>query len=380
MPALNVTWAMDFTNTGPAAGDMAPKLVNYWPCLYPPIENSNSINDAWAQYANMYIPAGVNQISLHYSALNGLGDKIEVLLDPIVNGDGSLSGTPIATQTTMATYPGAAGETDTCNVTLPGNFQAGLHDVYIEFVQSGSGPSGDMCDLDWFQFGSTSPPIAAPASVTAAEAAGLSMTVTWPANSTNFVVQRSTDNQNFVQINAPITNSNGSSSCTDTGLTNGTTYYYRVCEYDACYGDSAYASSPGAAWAMDLYWVGGSGGAAWSTNNWGATSNGGGGPWSDGYVAVFNTSGAAVTILSGTVNPAEIDFENTGSTGGDTISGAGSIRCPTAAASFTSPMAVVPRPSAVRSPAAASRRPAPARLRSAASTTTAAKPTRGRGR
>ena len=55
---------------------------------------------------------------------------------------------------------------------LISGFSAGLHDVYIEFVQHGSGPFSGICNLNWFQFGDTSSTVAAPTGATATPASG----------------------------------------------------------------------------------------------------------------------------------------------------------------------------------------------------------------
>ena len=108
----------------------------------------------------MYIPAGVNQLALQYSAPYGTGDYIQVRLDGLAN--------PIIAQDTTRAVTPAKSCTDTVGVS---GVAAGVHDVYIEFVQNGSGPCSGVCNLYWFQFGDASP-VAAPRRATAAPAPG----------------------------------------------------------------------------------------------------------------------------------------------------------------------------------------------------------------
>ena len=44
--------------------------------------------------------------------------------------------------------------TDTVSVS---SVTAGIHNVYIDFVQNGTGPSTNVCNLYWFQFGDSRP-------------------------------------------------------------------------------------------------------------------------------------------------------------------------------------------------------------------------------
>ena len=96
------------------------------------------------------------------------------------------------------------------------------------------------------------------------------MNVSWTSNSSNaagFKIERSADGLNFIQVGTVAANV---TTFEDTGLSNGTAYYYRVCAFDQDYGNSAYSNvvSPGAQ-AFDLYWDGGAG--SWTAAASGST-------------------------------------------------------------------------------------------------------------
>ena len=321
VPALQQTWAGNFTGTGGATGGVGS-------------DDNRGIascdNGDWVQYADIYVPAGANQVTLNYTDANGSGDTIELSLDSPTN--------PIIAQDSTQPGYGSSAGSDTVGVS---GITAGLHDVYIEFVQNGSGPSSNICDLSWFQF-SDSSTVAAPTGATATPAAGLAMNVSWTDNSNNetgFKIERSTDGKTFIQVGtvgANVTNFQ------DTGLASGTTYYYRVCAFDQDYGNSAYSNvvSVGAQ-AFDLYWSGGGGtwnggGSGWLNSNSQAVA------WANGYVAVFNSGSGGTMTVSGTVSAAEIDFETSGyslSGGSITLPYAGGVvRVDAAAATIASPI------------------------------------------
>ena len=204
MPALQQIAAANFTNTNEVL-QIGGGAIGY--------DN----NGDWVQYANVYLPASVNQVTLNYTDPNGGGDYIQFRLD-------SLSNPVIAQDTTQAGYASSAGS-DTVSVS---GVSAGLHDLYVEFVQNGSGPSSNICDLNWFQFGD-SLTVAAPTGATATPAPGLAMNVSWTGNSGNaagYKIERSTDGINFIQVGTVGPNV---TTFQDTGLSSGMLYYYQVC-------------------------------------------------------------------------------------------------------------------------------------------------------
>jgi hypothetical protein len=83
---------------------------------------------------------------------------------------------------------------------------------------------------------------AAPSNLKATAAAANQINLAWTDNSSNesgFLIERSTDDVNFTQIGSVAADV---TSYSDTGLTTGTTYYYRVRAYNAS-GDSAYSNT-----------------------------------------------------------------------------------------------------------------------------------------
>jgi hypothetical protein len=101
---------------------------------------------------------------------------------------------------------------------------------------------------------------AAPTGATAVAASGTAINVSWTDNSTTeagFKIERSTDDESFIQIGVVGANV---TTFQDTGVTVGTTYYYRVCAFNANYGNSAYSNVANAVGqALALYETGGAG-------------------------------------------------------------------------------------------------------------------------
>ena len=330
MPALDATVAANYTATGPSGSGV--NRMREWNNVWgDPIYCSNG---SWVQYANVYFPAGVNQLALQYSGVSGTGDYIQFRVD-------SLSNPVIAQDATQA----AAGQFSTDTVGVSG-VTAGMHDVYVEFVQNGSGPFSGVCNLYWFQFGDASP-VAAPAGAAAAAAPGLAINVSWSDNSseTGFKIERSTDDETFIQVGTVAAAAGTSNySFADTEVSSGTTYYYRVRAYDQNYGNSAYTSVAGAQWtaqAFSLDWNGGASGV-WGVGDGGWLDNGSAAAWSNGYIAVFNGASSGAAAISGVVSPLEIDFDSSGcSLSGGSISlpyGGGVVCVNAASATIASPI------------------------------------------
>ena len=116
---------------------------------------------------------------------------------------------------------------------------------YVRYL----GPDGGYCDVAEVQFwgpGFLPPaPPAAPSALTASAAGKRKIALTWADNSNNessFKIERSTNGVNFTQVASVGANTTG---YTNTGLTSGTTYYYRVRANNAN-GDSAYSNTASA--------------------------------------------------------------------------------------------------------------------------------------
>ena len=201
----------------------------------------------WVQYANMNFTAGINQFTVDYSPYSNGPNQIMVRLD-------SPTATPFATFTTPAitTWPAIT----VASVAVSG-ITPGLHDLYFTFT-GGSG----VCNIYSFAF-SDSTPEAAPTNASTSPAPGMAMNITWTSNSSNetgYKIERSTDNETFVQVGQVGGNV---TSFQDTGVSPGTTYYYRICAYSQIDGNTAYTNVASAVGqTFYLYWNGGAGAGA----------------------------------------------------------------------------------------------------------------------
>jgi fibronectin type 3 domain-containing protein len=168
---------------------------------------------------------------------------------------------------------------------------------------------------------------AAPASLTAV-AGNAQVNLTWPASigATGYVVLRGTSSGNATNtIVSGITSTN----YTDTGLVNGTNYYYVVQAIGtaATSGNSSQASATPL--IPNLIWTGAAS-AIWNTTttNWlnGATAV----AYADGNKVTFNDTGQTNISITGAVSPASVTFASTNanytlSATGAGISGATSL-------------------------------------------------------
>lgn len=115
---------------------------------------------------------------------------------------------------------------------------------YVRYL----GPTDGSCNIAEIEFwgadGQVSPPPVAPSSL-GAVGGKRKVTISWADNSSNetgFKIERSTNGTTFTQVT---TVGAGVTSYTNTGLTSGTTYYYRVRATNAN-GDSAYSNTASA--------------------------------------------------------------------------------------------------------------------------------------
>ncbi len=172
-------------------------------------------NGDWAEYANVDFQNGASQINLQLaSGASSTNNRIEVHI-------GSITGPMIANINVLGTGSYSSYITLTSAITPV----SGVQNVFFVF-KGGAG----VCNIESFTFSpaspiSISPAPAGPAATTVSQN---QIQVGWVPPGTNengFKVERSTDNQNFVEFASV---SATASSVTDTGLTPGTTYYYRI--------------------------------------------------------------------------------------------------------------------------------------------------------
>ncbi|HWS87543.1 MAG TPA: fibronectin type III domain-containing protein [Pyrinomonadaceae bacterium] len=138
--------------------------------------------------------------------------------------------------TTIATGVTATGYSDA-------GLAAGTTYYYVVSAVNGGGESADSAEASSTTLAAQPP--AAPSDVAATSPGKKKITITWTDNSTGetgFKIERSSNGVSFTQIAAVAVNT---ISYTNTGLTSGATYYYRVRAYNAN-GDSAYSNTASA--------------------------------------------------------------------------------------------------------------------------------------
>jgi arabinoxylan arabinofuranohydrolase len=149
------------------------------------------------------------------------GGSIELRLD-------SLAGTLIGT----CAVPATGGTQTWTTASCPVSGATGVHDVFFKF-------SGSF-NFNYWQFQSATPPLSAPASLSATAVSSNQINLSWPASAgaTSYHVKRSlaSGGPYFVAATGLATN-----SFSDTKLASGTTYYYVVSAENA---DGESANSP----------------------------------------------------------------------------------------------------------------------------------------
>jgi hypothetical protein len=167
----------------------------------------------WLKYTVNVAAAGAYDLALRVSNM-GSGGKLHVEIDG-VNVTGGL------------TVPNTGGWQTWTTITRTGiNLTAGQHVVKVSFDTNAG--SGAVTNLNWLSFTSSTPSApAAPTGLTATPGNG-QIALTWTAVSgaTSYNVYRSTtsDGEGSTPFRTGVTGT----SFTDTGLTNGTQYFYRV--------------------------------------------------------------------------------------------------------------------------------------------------------
>ena len=214
----------------------------------------SQINTVQHMYYDVTIPAGETFVSLSFkwkAGGEGSGtsdwDNLKVFWGTV-----AAMGTPVANTAVSATYQVSGnGATSgmyklsstsysTSTITL-----SGVPGTTYRLVFSWKSDVSDIANppaaLDEVNLTSRLPILAdaAPITFTATSVTQTGMTVNWVDNSTNetgFRVYRSTDNITFTQVGANITSTTSAGTgtaytSTQTGLTFGTTYYYKIVAY-----------------------------------------------------------------------------------------------------------------------------------------------------
>ena len=218
--------ADNYTATGGAGGVYHTKVA-------PPYVVGGCDLGDWVKYSNVYFDSSLNKLTVTYSSGESKGNHIEFRLD-------SATGPIIAYITTQCSRkPHDWNEVFADSATVSG-VTSGVHDLYITFGSQGGGHSG-ICGLYWFQFSNTAG-LNAPTGLVATRASGRVVNLRWTNNSKNaagFKVERSTDNQTFVQIGT--VGANVTTYQDITGSSN-TGHYYRVRAFNQSTGNSAYSN------------------------------------------------------------------------------------------------------------------------------------------
>lgn len=296
------------------------------------VSNNNGVTWAYSQvsvfnhmYRDITVPAGEGKVTLSFKwRANGEGsgttdwDNMKIFLGATtivptsttavtgatqLSGPGSVSG--------MYKLNSANWNTETITVIVnPGTYR-----LFFQWKSDVSDIANPPAALDEISVTSVAPllPDNAPINFSATAITLNSMTINWVDNSTNetsFRVYRSTDNINFTQIG---TNINSTSSTTtgtiynspQTGLTPGTTYYFRI--VSVLEGESPFLTGNAATLSgATYYWVGADGGTWATLSNWNTSADGTGTTPSalansDVYIidGAGTTPGGALTIAVG---------------------------------------------------------------------------------
>ncbi len=198
-------------------------------------------NGDWAEYANVNFGPGASQVSVQVaSGATSANNFIEVHL-------GSLTGPLIAD----IYVPGTGNYGTYTSLTAPVTPISGTQNIYLLF-KGGAG----VCNMEYLSFLPASPllPPPAPTGPAATAMSQNQIQIGWVppgATESGFKVERSMDNQNFVEVASVCA---PGSTASDTGLSVGTTYYYRVRSYNQN-GLSTYSPTvPATTWTNQQAW------------------------------------------------------------------------------------------------------------------------------
>ena len=226
--AATLIQADNYTATGGARGGVYHTLV------VPPYPVGGCDLGDWVKYSNVYFDAALNKITVTYSSAESAGNHIEFRLD-------SPTGPIIGYITTQRSRKANDwNEVFTDSATVRG-VTSGVHDLYITFGNQSGGGGWGICGLYWFQFSDTAG-LRAPTGLVATRASDRVVNLRWTDNSKNtagFKIERSTDNQTFVQIGTVGANV---TTCQDTSGSSNTRHYYRVRAFNQSSGNSVYSN------------------------------------------------------------------------------------------------------------------------------------------
>ena len=188
----------------------------------PPYSVGNCDAGTWLKIPDVYFSSSLNQVTVTYASPQYPGNYIDFRL-------GSPTGPIIGRIVTQLTATWNTTVTDTAQLTSNYPLTSGVYDLYVTFDSGGTDWSG-LCNFFTFQF-SDSNGLAAPTGLSVA-AGSAGVTVTWsgdPGNAQGYKVERSTDDQTFVEVGAAGANA---TSYLDTTAAPSTIYYYRVRAYN----------------------------------------------------------------------------------------------------------------------------------------------------
>jgi hypothetical protein len=192
--------------------------------------NQGEGTDSTGLYTNGAAPTNVGSIDLTSTGINlHSGDTINVSM--------TYDGTALTVTETDPTVNKTATQSYTINISST----VGSGTAFVGFTGGTGGQTATQDILTWtYTPTATATAPAAPSNLTATAASATQVNLTWTNNATNqtgFHIDRATDSA-FTQNLVTQTAAASATSFVDSGLTTGTTYYYRVRAFNAV-GDSA---------------------------------------------------------------------------------------------------------------------------------------------